>query len=112
MSGVCTYPGCGRPVACRGLCHGHDQQRRAGRDLHPLRVRKAPQPHESKPTYPTAATLRQDGHYVLRDLGPVPVTEPDEARAAALTMAGVAVRLDAAADLPRVLDALGLREAS
>ena len=55
---------------------------------------------------------RQDGHYVLRDLGPVPPTEPDEARAAALVMAGVAVRLDAAADLPRVLAALGLRGAS
>ena len=96
MSGVCTYPGCGRPVACRGLCHGHDQQRRAGRDLHPLRVRKPAPTREPRP--------RQEGHYVLRDA--------DEARAAALTMAGVAVRLDAAADLPRVPDALGLREAS
>ena len=56
--------------------------------------------------------MNAPGHYVLRDLGPVPATDADEARAAALTMAGVAVRLDAAADLPRVLDALGLREAS
>ena len=43
---------------------------------------------------------------------PIPPISPAEARAAALSMANTALRLDAAADLPRVPDALGLREAS
>ena len=46
------------------------------------------------------------------DYKPIPPISPAEARAAALSMANTALRLDAAADLPRVLDALGLRGAS
>lgn len=46
------------------------------------------------------------------DYKPIPPISPAEARAAALSMANTALRLDAAADLPRVLAALGLRGAS
>ena len=46
------------------------------------------------------------------DYKPIPAISPTDARAAALSMAVTALQLDAADDLPRVLDALGLREAS
>ena len=57
--------------------------------------------------------VRGGGSSQQLDVGPVPPTQPATARAAAVVMAGVAIRLDGpAADLGRVLDALGLREAS
>lgn len=34
---VCDFDGCARLVAARGLCDGHDDQRKAGRELSPLR---------------------------------------------------------------------------
>lgn len=42
------------------------------------------------------------------DYKPIPPISPEEARAAALSMADTAIRLDAADDMPRVLAALGL----
>lgn len=42
------------------------------------------------------------------DYKPIPPISPEEARAAALSMADTALQLDAADDLPRVLAALGL----
>jgi hypothetical protein len=36
---VCSFPDCGRPHAGRGLCHGHNWQRRKGRPLTPIPVR-------------------------------------------------------------------------
>lgn len=44
------------------------------------------------------------------DYKPIPPISPEEARAAALSMADAAIRLDAADDMPRVLAALGLLE--
>lgn len=58
-----------------------------------------------------APLTRREARGLLDDIDRL-TAERDEARAAALVMAGVAVRLDAAADLPRVLADLGLREAS
>ena len=42
------------------------------------------------------------------DYKPIPAISPEESRAAALSMAVTALRLDAADDLPRALAALGL----
>lgn len=39
--GECSFPGCGRPLNCKGLCQGHYNQRRYG-DLRPLFDRTAP----------------------------------------------------------------------
>jgi hypothetical protein len=36
---LCTFEGCGRKHYAHGLCGGHDQQRRAGRELRPLAAR-------------------------------------------------------------------------
>lgn len=36
---MCTFEGCGRLVKGHGLCNGHNEQRRAGRQLTPLRTR-------------------------------------------------------------------------
>ena len=36
---VCTYSGCGKVVKALGLCSGHAEQQRCGRDLHPLRAK-------------------------------------------------------------------------
>ena len=36
---TCRFEGCGRPVKGHALCNGHNEQRRAGRELRPLRKR-------------------------------------------------------------------------
>lgn len=36
---ACDFEGCGRPLKGNGLCNGHNEQRRAGRTLTPLRNR-------------------------------------------------------------------------
>lgn len=36
----CTFPDCGRPVECRGLCHAHYEQQRNNKELTPLKLYK------------------------------------------------------------------------
>jgi len=35
----CQFPGCGKPLCSRGLCWGHYDQMKGGRELKPLRIR-------------------------------------------------------------------------
>lgn len=37
---MCEFPGCDKPISCKGLCHTHYCQQLAGRTLQPLRVRR------------------------------------------------------------------------
>lgn len=37
---LCDFPNCGKPSVSHGLCNGHREQRRAGNELAPLKVRR------------------------------------------------------------------------
>lgn len=49
--GFCTFPECDWPIQARGLCHAHDEQRRAGRELKSVR-RQKPRPADKPPIPP------------------------------------------------------------
>ena len=39
---TCSFPECGRPVRCVGLCQTHSKQRNRGEVLRPIRRKKPP----------------------------------------------------------------------
>lgn len=52
---VCSFPDCGRKVIGRGLCAGHYDQQRRGKDLTPIRARRKPTTADETPAEPEPA---------------------------------------------------------
>jgi hypothetical protein len=53
----CSFPGCHKPHSCGGLCDGHDQQRRAGKELFALGSHRQPRIPVPHPTITGAMLL-------------------------------------------------------
>ncbi len=70
----CDFPGCDKPLKMQGLCNGHDQQRRHGKELRPLRKRRLKTEESPRCKFPrcehyAAGNGLCDGHYRQQRLG-------------------------------------------